>query len=87
MYATWTVCDLLRFYSTADFRCLSRQTSPGELMDFVEADLEPGEIAYLVLSGYRPFFENIRNLHSEEIARYDPSNITRPVTIWQLQLR
>ncbi|NLX10578.1 MAG: hypothetical protein GXY36_13055 [Chloroflexi bacterium] len=82
-YANWWLCHLLYFYVDQQPVCLGYSTASADLQAGVAADLEPGEIAYLALTGYQPFFQSIDGLCWEPVAQHDRANISREVwDVW-----
>jgi hypothetical protein len=85
IYANWSLCHLLFFYTEPSIDCLSLDYPLRDLRAFLDADLtESGDVVYLALTGYEPFFERIDDLCWEEVAWHERPRITRPVGVWRL---
>ncbi|MBN2303119.1 MAG: glycosyltransferase family 39 protein [Anaerolineae bacterium] len=84
VYATWSVCHMLRLFTARPITCLGETTPRGDLIAGLQRDLPPGGTAYLAISGYGPFHENIDGLAWELAAEYDRVRVNRPVNIWRL---
>ncbi len=84
--ANWNLCHYLYFYTEKETACLGLDTIRDELRHFVEA-LPEGESGYLILSGYRPFFQSMPGIGWEEVVRYKQERIRTEswdVQIWRV---
>jgi hypothetical protein len=82
VYAVWWICPTLYFYTDMEVTCFDRRPVTAEVGDELRDALDNGESAYLVFSGYRPFFQNIEGLNDEVTARIDRPTTSREV--WEV---
>jgi 4-amino-4-deoxy-L-arabinose transferase-like glycosyltransferase len=84
IYANWSLCHMLYFYLDREIECLSLDHPLRDLRNSLNRDLvQPDDMAYLALTGYKPFFETIQGVCWQEVASHDRPRIIRPVGIWR----
>lgn len=84
--ANWNLCHMLYFYTRREVPCLRLDYTRQDLAAFVK-NLPEGESGYLILSGYRPFFQQLDGLGWQELARFKHDHIRSDywdVQIWRL---
>jgi hypothetical protein len=78
--ANWNLCHLLFFYSENPVTCLHIDRTRGDLSARVLA-LPPCQTAYFAVRGFGPFWQDMREIHYEEIGRHERPGLNRPAIL------
>ncbi len=81
--ANWNLCHMLYFYTEQEIPCLRLDEVREDLVAFMDS-LPDGERGYLILSGYRPFFQQMPGIGWEEVIRFKQEKIRSEA--WDVQI-
>jgi hypothetical protein len=74
---------MLYFYTEQELPCLRLDVVQEDLVAFMDS-LPEGERGYLLLSGYRPFFQQMPGIGWEEVTRFKQEKIRTEA--WDVQI-
>ncbi|HML24449.1 MAG TPA: glycosyltransferase family 39 protein [Aggregatilinea sp.] len=84
IYASYTICDLLYFYSPQPVQCFAPMPPPDALRERVNEDLQPGETAYFIAYVEDNVQVDPPDVGADLVGWYERPHTNRPIWVWQI---
>lgn len=90
VYISWDVCHLMFFFIEREFTCVSQDNVTTQFRRVLQAELQPDQSAYLVISGYRNpevIPAGVRGLEFEQVNEIPRQTVRsrRSITFWRVK--
>lgn len=84
VYASFTLCELMYFYTDLPLVCLPQIATQDDLIGHLEVDLAPGEAAYFVSFNEDNALLDTPTLRADLIGWFERSRTNRPIWLWKV---
>ncbi len=84
IYASYTLCDLLYFYSPQPVQCFAPMPPPDTLRDRVNQELGPGDTAYFIAYDEDNGQIDPPEVGADLVGWYERPHTNRPIWLWHI---
>lgn len=84
IYASYTLCDLLYFYSPQPVQCFAPMPPPDTLRDRVSQELGPGDTAYFIAYAEDNVQVDPPEVGADLVGWYERPHTNRPIALWHI---
>jgi len=84
VYASFTLCELMHFYTDLSLTCLPQVATHDDLIGQLDARLAPGDATYIVVFDEDNALLDVPTLRADLVGWFERPRTNRPIWVWRV---